>query len=457
MLYRDINDLSDRTYPYFYDPVSVVVVDDSTCYNNWNWLQVEIQIGFHAGVRAWLPNSDDYEIVSSYRDSFVQEDLIGRWRSKIISDATVRYDFYADGSFANYVDGRNPNVKVTLGTFSLQDPNILSLSLQDRETTTWRVSFENDLLILERLDGDARSYIVLMYDGTTNSILFQATYEAVNPPTPTLTPTPDFVAIQSLSQDCPLEIAFLNWEDDRANIYIVNGDGSQMTNLATFNFNTPEDVLYASTVLRYITQLEWSPDGSEVLFPTLNFASETGGLIAVSTSTGNQRLVFDFVTNQTVAILPRWAPNGQYIAFVGLDVLQPESTNLYIIDLAGNVVYSTSFRGEFSSLTLEWSPDSSKLLLVSGDKPTNLQIYYIAENFTETIASADNGIRNAHCGGDQFDLDWQGRRYTADWHIKSGGNTHDPTRCLRIYYFWDSETQQIVIADMPAHRRTALT
>lgn len=72
-------------------------------------------------------------------------------------------------------------------------------------------------------------------------------------------------------------------------------------------------------------------------------------------------------------------------------------------------------------------------------------------------AAVEDGIRNAHCGGDQFDLDWQGQRFTADWHIKSGGNTHDPTRCLRIYYFWDPETQQIVIADMPAHRRTALT
>jgi hypothetical protein len=65
------------------------------------------------------------------------------------------------------------------------------------------------------------------------------------------------------------------------------------------------------------------------------------------------------------------------------------------------------------------------------------------------------GVRNAHCGSDQFDLDWNGRRFTADWHVKNGGNTRDPKRCLRIYYFWDDETNQIVIADMPAHRRSA--
>lgn len=66
----------------------------------------------------------------------------------------------------------------------------------------------------------------------------------------------------------------------------------------------------------------------------------------------------------------------------------------------------------------------------------------------------EDGIRNAHCGGDEFDFDWHGRRYTADWHIKSGGNSRDPQRCLRIYYGWDEETQQIIVAELPAHRRT---
>ena len=66
----------------------------------------------------------------------------------------------------------------------------------------------------------------------------------------------------------------------------------------------------------------------------------------------------------------------------------------------------------------------------------------------------ESGIKNAHCGSDQFDLSWQGQQYTADWHIKNGGNTRDPKRCLRIYYFWEPNSQQIVVADMPAHRVT---
>ena len=69
----------------------------------------------------------------------------------------------------------------------------------------------------------------------------------------------------------------------------------------------------------------------------------------------------------------------------------------------------------------------------------------------------EDGIRNAHCGNDSFDFDWQSNRYTADWHIKNGGNTRDPARCLRIYYAWDGSTQQIIVADMPSHRRTGAT
>ena len=72
-------------------------------------------------------------------------------------------------------------------------------------------------------------------------------------------------------------------------------------------------------------------------------------------------------------------------------------------------------------------------------------------------AAIEDGIRNSHCGNDAFDFDWQGRRLTADWHVKNGGNTRDPSRCLRIYYGWDDYTQQIIIAAMPAHRRTGAT
>ncbi len=72
-------------------------------------------------------------------------------------------------------------------------------------------------------------------------------------------------------------------------------------------------------------------------------------------------------------------------------------------------------------------------------------------------APVEDGIRNAHCGQDQYEVVWQRQNYTVDWHVKNGGTTRDPTRCLRIYYFWDPISELIVVADMPGHRTTGAT
>ena len=73
------------------------------------------------------------------------------------------------------------------------------------------------------------------------------------------------------------------------------------------------------------------------------------------------------------------------------------------------------------------------------------------------IDSLGAGIFNAPCGGDSFDHPWEGRTERVEWHIKGGANTRDPKRCLRIYYFWDDAKNQVVVASMPAHRKTALS
>lgn len=67
-------------------------------------------------------------------------------------------------------------------------------------------------------------------------------------------------------------------------------------------------------------------------------------------------------------------------------------------------------------------------------------------------ATIEPGIKNCLSGGDEFKIWWQGQQHSVDWHIKNGGNTRDPKRCLRIYYFWDTSTQQVIVADMPEHR-----
>ena len=69
----------------------------------------------------------------------------------------------------------------------------------------------------------------------------------------------------------------------------------------------------------------------------------------------------------------------------------------------------------------------------------------------------EGGVHNARCGGDAFSVKWRGKSRRVDWHLKSGGSTHDPGPCRRIYYFRDSARNQAVVASMPAHIRTAMT
>lgn len=72
----------------------------------------------------------------------------------------------------------------------------------------------------------------------------------------------------------------------------------------------------------------------------------------------------------------------------------------------------------------------------------------------QPIESIGAELHNTACGNDKYEFEFRGKRLQAEWHIKKGGNTRDPARCLRIYYGWDPEQQLIVISDMPAHRRT---
>ena len=70
------------------------------------------------------------------------------------------------------------------------------------------------------------------------------------------------------------------------------------------------------------------------------------------------------------------------------------------------------------------------------------------------------GLHNEPCGEADLPfspMKWHGRNVDIEWHIKNGGNTRDRARCLRIYYFWDADTQEVVVASMPAHARTNLT
>jgi hypothetical protein len=122
--------------------------------------------------------------------------------------------------------------------------------------------------------------------------------------------------------------------------------------------------------------------------------------------------------------------------------------------LRGRVVLSARARRELKSAGFDDPAVAARCLLWLANEYRDSRI----EGGTGDMRKAvESGIHNERCGADSFEFDWNGRRTMVEWHLKNGGNTRQPARCLRIYYLWDEATQQVVIVTMPAHVKTGAT
>lgn len=119
--------------------------------------------------------------------------------------------------------------------------------------------------------------------------------------------------------------------------------------------------------------------------------------------------------------------------------------------LSGRVMLSSRARRETKSADFDNPQIAARGLLWLANEYRDSRMNGAAGDLRKPIA---DGIHNDRCGADSFDFAWNGRQESVEWHIKNGGNTRDPRRCLRIYYFWDEESQVVIIASMPAHVRT---
>ncbi len=122
--------------------------------------------------------------------------------------------------------------------------------------------------------------------------------------------------------------------------------------------------------------------------------------------------------------------------------------------LSGRVALSGRARRETKSADYEDPRSAARCLLWLANEYRDSRINGASGDLRRPV---DEGIHNERCGADSFDFGWGSRRVTVEWHLKNGGNTRVPRRCLRIYYFWDEESQMVVIATMPAHIRTGAT
>ncbi len=78
---------------------------------------------------------------------------------------------------------------------------------------------------------------------------------------------------------------------------------------------------------------------------------------------------------------------------------------------------------------------------------------------------AELGLQNAKCfsqenraknfGGDYF-VTYQESSRELDWHLK-GSNARDGRMGFRLYYFWDDETERVIVGHLPGHLRTHIS
>ena len=57
---------------------------------------------------------------------------------------------------------------------------------------------------------------------------------------------------------------------------------------------------------------------------------------------------------------------------------------------------------------------------------------------------------------DEYVVSFGGRRRRLDRHLKNG-NSRSPKHCLRVYFFWDYDDEQVVIGWLPSHLTTNVT
>lgn len=124
------------------------------------------------------------------------------------------------------------------------------------------------------------------------------------------------------------------------------------------------------------------------------------------------------------------------------------------LNLDGRVILSPRARREVKAPKFDDPEIAARCLLWLANDYREARLEGVGDDLRKSIG---NGIRHDRCGDDSFRFKWRGRWVDVGWHVKNGGNTRDPKRCLRIYYFWDTENREVIVASMPDHIRTGAT
>ena len=93
------------------------------------------------------------------------------------------------------------------------------------------------------------------------------------------------------------------------------------------------------------------------------------------------------------------------------------------------------------------------------DKGSEVDDKDLMERFKTQCTNLGIKLTNTFSGprhgetGDEYFVRYAGEKRLLDQHLKKGNN-RDRRHCLRVYFFWHDESQQVIIGWLPSHLRT---
>lgn len=168
------------------------------------------------------------------------------------------------------------------------------------------------------------------------------------------------------------KIAFVSIHDGNRELYTMNLDGSRMTRLTN---NSVEDV-----------EPDWSPNGQEIVFSADNGPSTSRNLYLINADGGTPTKINIPSFGGIERGSPRWSPNGNKIAF---DATETGSNyEIYTINKDGTGLQKlTSISG--LDILPAWSPDGNKIAF-SSTRDGNREIYIMNSDGTNPIRLTNN-------------------------------------------------------------------